>query len=169
MSALRTVARAFDYPGPDALDRLRLDVRTISDRSVRGAMVLFVEAIGSLSLAQWEELHTRTLDLSPLFVPYVGHVMWGENYHRGAFMADLQAAIRDSNVDQGGELPDHIAPALRLLDAGAAPSELMEVFDRAIGEMQKQLKKAERTNPYLHLLNAAAAAVAATTKEGASL
>ena len=169
MSDLDIVARGFDYPSPGSLNRLRLDLESVDDRSVRAAMAGFVSAVEALSLGEWEELHTRTVDLSPLFVPYVGHVMWGENYRRGAFMADLQAVIRDSGTDAGGELPDHLAPALRLLAADLAPADLIEVFPDAIAEMRSQLKKAERANPYRHLLDAAAAAVSARMREGARL
>ena len=40
----------------------------------------------------------------------LGHVVWGENYRRGAFMADLNAAMREAGVALHGELPDHLQP-----------------------------------------------------------
>ena len=52
----------------------------------------FLDEVGSLTLGEWEELHTATLDLSAPFVPYVGHVIWGDDYRRGEFMADLVGA-----------------------------------------------------------------------------
>ena len=67
-------------------------------RPVRHAMENFLSQIGSKELSEWEELHTATVDLSPKFVPYVGHAVWGENYRRGSFMADLSRAMRDDGV-----------------------------------------------------------------------
>ena len=154
------VATAFRYPGPDRLDALETAVRSIEDPTVRREMETFAEHIGRLSLAEWEELHTDTLDLSPLFVPYVGHVVWGENYRRGAFMADLSRSMGESGIDTAGELPDHVEPILRYVDTVDDPMvDLIEVLPQAIGRMIKELRSADKKNPYLHVLAAAAAAV----------
>ena len=40
----------------------------------------FHDAVVQLSLGEWEELHTATIDLTPQFIPYVGDVAWGENF-----------------------------------------------------------------------------------------
>jgi nitrate reductase delta subunit len=123
-------------------------------------MVKFVDAIGRLTLEQWEELHTVTLDLSPLFVPYVGHVVWGENYRRGAFMADLARAQTAAGVDAAGELPDHLEPILRYLDAGPSPmSDLVEILPQALARMIGDLHSADAKNPYRHVLRAVSAVI----------
>ncbi|MEN8115118.1 MAG: nitrate reductase, partial [Actinomycetota bacterium] len=108
--------------------------------------------------AEWEELHTRSLDLSPLFVPYVGWVTWGENYHRGAFMAEMKAALDEEGVEMNGELPDHLDPVLRYLAVADPPiPSLVEVFPTAVATMTKKLKETDDVSPYLHLLKAIAA------------
>ncbi len=166
---LMVVADGFSYPGPDSLKHLSAEVETLGAGPVRTAMVRFVGALDGVELGEWEELHTRTLDLSPLFVPYVGHVAWGENYRRGAFMADLQRAMFGAGVDKGGELPDHIAPILRLVAAaGEVPDDLIEVLPSAVAAMQDDLKKADSSNPYRHLLAAVGAAVKAHIPQGAT-
>jgi nitrate reductase delta subunit len=93
-----------------------------------------------------------------MFVPYVGHVAWGENYRRGEFMADLVGEMRNADVPLGGELPDHIAPLLRYLARTDEPFEdLVEVLPGAAATMQETLKEASARNPYLHLLAATVA------------
>lgn len=155
MGDARLVAAGFRYPGPGWLEVLEESVARIGGSATRQEMVRFLDAIRGMSLAEWEELHTITLDLSPLFVPYVGHAVWGESYRRGAFMADLARAHAETGTDLGGELPDHVEPVLRYLDGAAAPlGDLVEVLPTAVMKMEKELRKADRHNPYMHLLAA---------------
>jgi len=120
----------------------------------------FVDAVEQLSLGEWEELHTRTLDLSPLFIPYVGYVLWGENYRRGEFMADLKRDMERLGVDLKGELPDHLDPVLRYLEVSTEPlPDLIVDLPKAIDMMRTTLKKAASDNPYRHLLAATASFV----------
>lgn len=161
MGAATTIALCFSYPNDERAGELRSAVAELADGKVRSNLERFVGAVEQLPLGEWEELHTRTLDLSPQFVPYVGHVVWGESYKRGAFMAELKRAMVASGVDLDGELPDHLAPILRYLEASRVPhEELVEVLPKAVTAMSKELKKSDATNPYRHVLAAARAQVA---------
>lgn len=164
MGAAGVVAEGFAYPGPGHLEQLADAVGTLESGPVRRNMERFTAAVSELELGEWEELHTATCDLSPQFVPYVGHVVWGENYRRGEFMADLKVDMEAHGVELRGELPDHIEVVLRYIDAlardGAEPREdLMEVLPDAVASMSHTLAKASSKNPYRHLLAATAAAV----------
>jgi nitrate reductase delta subunit len=150
------------------MESLEAGAASLDPGSMRDELTRFCEAIKELDLSGWEELHTRTLDLSPLFVPYVGHVTWGENYRRGVFMADMQRAQWDAGIDQGGELPDHLQPILRYLAVATdPPDDLVEILPAALAAMRTTLKKADRGNPYRHLLAAIEGAVTAALPEGA--
>lgn len=166
---LSAVCLAFEYPGPGSAASLDRVIAELPAGNVRSELGSFATAVAALSLGGWEELHTRTLDLSPLFVPYVGHVTWGESYRRGAFMAELQRAQLDAGVDQRGELPDHIVPILAFLDAGGSMPDLVEVLPDAVGAMRKDLRKAEPDNPYRFVLAAVAAAVESHLSRGATV
>jgi len=149
------VAQGFSYPSPGHLEAVVAAVDGLADGPVRRRMKSFIAGFEGLALWEWEEIHTRTLDLDPLFVPYVGHKAFGETYRRGELMATLKGAQREAGVDAGGELPDHIAPVLMYLDATEEPHEdLQEILPKAVQEMQKELKKADPDNPYRHLLEA---------------
>lgn len=151
------VASAYRYPSPSALQPLRASVDELHG-VVQRHMRRFVDEIGSLTVGEWEELHTATLDLSPLFIPYVGHVVWGENYRRGEFMADLKGAMTRAGVDLGGELPDHIEPILRYLATDPEPlADLVEALPGAVSTMEKTLETAAPDSPYRHLLAATVA------------
>lgn len=167
MRQLDTVALALRYPTTDSAAVLEAELDRLPEGRVRKELGRFVSAVSRLSLGAWEELHTRTLDLSPLFVPYVGHVAWGENYRRGAFMAELKAAQDDAGVDRHGELPDHLDPVLRMVPHVELIPDLEEVLERSVAQMRKDLAKAERDNPYRHVLAAASAAIAEREKANA--
>jgi len=168
MEQAEVVALGFRYPFPGAREELDSAVAGLAEGPVRREMERFSKAVGRLELAEWEELHTRTLDLSPLFVPYVGHAMWGESYRRGAFMADLKAEMTRVGVDAGGELPDHLEPVLRYLAvAESLPPDLEAALPAAVAAMGGELEKAEPGNPYRHLLAAVRRLVARQGQSGA--
>ncbi|NQV06134.1 nitrate reductase [bacterium] len=155
MGAAAVVACGFQYPGPGHRETVTAAVAELADGPVRKRMQSFLRAIESLTLSEWEEIHTNTLDLSPLFAPYVGHMAFGETYRRGELMANLKRAQTEAGVDSGGELPDHLVPVLLHLDAtGGLHPDLTAVLPDAVKKMKKELKKADSDNPYRHLLDA---------------
>ncbi len=172
MGALAALADAFRYPAPDRLAELQQGAAELAETAdVGGPFAAFLDEVSRLTLAEWEELHTRTLDLSPPVALYVGHAIWGESYKRGEFMASLKRAEDAAGVDPDGELPDHLMPVLRYLDVAAEPlPELLEAIGPALQRMRRDLEKAEPENPYVRLLDAirAAARIAVDAPVGAS-
>ncbi len=155
MLAPEVIALGYRYPNPFHFGELEEAAETSLRGVVRHHMDEFLTEIETLELGKWEELHTATLDLEPKFVPYVGHVAWGENYRRGEFMADLKRDMERCGVDLLGELPDHIEPILRYLAATNAPlPDLLEVLGESVSTMRSTLVKADSHNPYRHLLSA---------------
>ena len=167
--ACAILAGAFSYPAPGRLDNLKQGAAAWPPAEPgRDAFGRFVAAVERLSLGEWEELHTRTLDLNPPAAPYVGYQTWGDSYHRGAFMAKMNRALAEAAVDREGELPDHLAPCLRYLAVATDPlPELLEVFGPALERILAALREAEPANPYAHLLQAAQAATEGLRKEAA--
>lgn len=153
------VALGYRYPTESSHSTLVTAMTDLEGKVGRG-MQRFVDRVGQLTIGEWEELHTRTLDLSPLFIPYVGYVLWGENYRRGEFMADLKRDMERLGVDLKGELPDHLDPILRYLEVATDPlNDLIVDLPKAIDMMRTTLKKADSDNPYRHLLAATASYV----------
>jgi nitrate reductase delta subunit len=158
-SAFDLLADAFDYPQPGQLAALEAELENLTAEQFstgqRQALVSFLGHIRTLKLGEWEELHTRTLDLNPPAAPYVGFQTWGESYQRGEFMAAMSRELTVAGVDTDGELPDHLAPVLRYLGRSAAPlPELLRVLDPAILRILATLRSADPSNPYIHLLEA---------------
>jgi len=155
MGAMGLLAEALRYPAPGRIEMLQAGMMELAAGPVKKHFGRFLEHVQDLSLGEWEELHTRTLDLNPPAAPYVGFQAWGESYKRGNFMALLNRALQALGVESEGELPDHLVPILRYLEATAEPiPELVEVLKPALEKMTRELRKAEATNPYIHLLEA---------------
>ncbi len=155
MTGFDAVALALRYPEPGSIDQVRAKWESLPAGGTRKHLLKFLAEIEKLDLAGWEELHTRTLDLAPIFAPYVGYVIWGDSYQRGEFMAEMKGAQDEAGIERYGELPDHLDPIARYLAVVDEPSPwLVELFPKAIGEMKKTLKAAEKDNPYRHVLRA---------------
>jgi nitrate reductase delta subunit len=149
------LAEAFRYPQPGLLEQLEAGLAEAGKESARGGLATFVKKVGALSLSEWEELATRTLDLSPAAAPYVGFQIWGESYQRGEFMAKLNRAMAELDIDPEGELPDHLVPILRYLAVAEQPiPELNENFEAAVKRMISILREKDKSNPYIHLFEA---------------
>lgn len=155
MHPATVVAMGYRYPHVSAAAELDAAITSWLSGSVEAHMRRFHDAVVELELGEWEELHTATIDLTPQFIPYVGDVAWGENYRRGAFMADLKVAMERCGVELGGELPDHIEPVLRYLAVADEPlDDLVDVLPSAVATMKQVLHTASPDNPYRHLLAA---------------
>ncbi len=155
MGILGVLAEAFTYPHPALLESLEAGLRDAGKTPADSGLQAFVKKIGALPLADWEELATRTLDLSPAAAPYVGFQIWGESYQRCEFMSKLNRAMAELDIDPAGELPDHLVPVLRYLDRANRPiPELTEKFQAALERMAATLREKDRSNPYLELLDA---------------
>lgn len=159
MGQFGLLAEALRYPAPGRLAILTQNGMVLADESCKTAYSRFISRISQLSLGDWEELHTRTLDLNPPAAPYIGYQTWGDNYQRGAFMSMMNRAIAAHQVDSEGELPDHLIPVLRLIEALDEPlDELIEVLSPAVDRIHAALEKADPTNPYVNLMQAIAIA-----------
>jgi nitrate reductase delta subunit len=155
MGTFNILAEAFRYPAPGLLKILEANQAHIAERQIQTSYTSFLRQTKTLSLTEWEELYTRTLDLSPAVAPYIGFQMWGEGYQRGSFMALMNHAMQMEAIETEGELPDHLIPVLRYLEVAAhPPAELLEALKPAVKRMRAVLHKADPDNPYNHLLQA---------------
>ena len=155
MGEMAIIAEAFCYPAPGSLERLEIGWQNLPASAAKDDLGAFLKRIQQLTLGEWEELHTRTLDLNPPAAPYLGYQTWGESYQRGNFMARLNREYMEMGVSLQGELPDHLMPVLRYLDSTTQPlPELTEILEPAVRKISKGLQKSDPDNPYLHLLKA---------------
>jgi nitrate reductase assembly molybdenum cofactor insertion protein NarJ len=135
---LCAIARALRYPtGPP----LRLEFAAE-----------FFDETAHVGRRGLEELYTTTFDLNPVATLEVGWHLWGEQYERGRFLADLRALQASLGIDSGCELPDHLTVLLPTV-AASDNENLRAHCAKAIEKILKPLE--EHGNPYRHLLRAA--------------
>jgi len=155
MSIHALLAEAFRYPHPGLAELLETGLVEVDRGPARNAVAKFINKVGALSLSEWEELYTRTLDLSPEVAPYIAFQVWGESYQRGEFMSKMNRALFEQGIQTEGELPDHLIPVLRYLSVTDSPfPELLEHFEPAVRRMAAVLREKDSKNPYNHLFSA---------------
>jgi nitrate reductase delta subunit len=160
MGVFNQLAIAFQYPTTKSFEQLENNMEEFADGPIKSSYVLFWNKIRNLSLSQFEELYTRTLDLNPSAAPYIGFQIWGESYQRGEFLALMNHALRNAEVDLHGELSDHLLPVLNYLETSNNPvPELIEVLQPAVTRMQMVLRKGQEDNPYVQLFEAVLEAI----------
>jgi len=112
----------------------------------------FFDEVAHVDASGLEELYTRTFDLNPVATLEAGWHLWGEQYERGRFLADLRPLQASLGIDSGCELPDHLTVLLPTV-AATRTAELRENCTKAIDKILIPLE--EHGNPYRHLLRAA--------------
>ena len=155
----RIFAYLLRYPQPgmeklvvQLLDRLPPCTSPAVERL--GCFKRFVE---HASLAEMEEIYTRTFDLQGLCYPYIGQYLFGQTYQRSQFMARLNHEYFSRGILAGNELPDHAAVILEFLASGDGDefSQVLvsEGLIPALRSMVEALRQNDK-NPYGLLIEA---------------
>jgi nitrate reductase delta subunit len=122
----------------------------------------FLDEIRRVAPEGMEELYTRTFDLNPVATLEVGWHLWGEQYERGRFLADLRSLQEELSIEAGSELPDHLTSLLPMLATMSEPSALAKKILPALEKIAKPLD--EQGNPYRHLIGAVKTALSEGAK-----
>lgn len=154
--AYETIATLLEYPEPkwfSGLERFNAVVEN-ENSEYRSNFCEFRSKVESLSVVALQELYTQTFDLNPVCTLEVGYHLFGENYKRGIFLANLRETESPFELGQDRQLPDYLPVLLRLLER-LEPSEIrhdliVECLLPALHKMIDALEKAK--NPYGYLL-----------------
>jgi nitrate reductase molybdenum cofactor assembly chaperone len=151
-----SLAGLLDYPVADWQSRCDecKELLTAESESFVSQFALFASEIERLSLSELQEVYTRTFDLSPVCALDIGYHLFGENYKRGVFLANLRETEAPFDLGQEHQLPDYLPVLLRLLTK-LTDEELRSalIVDCMIPALEKMLKTlGEGENPYRHLI-----------------
>ena len=157
-SIYESLAGLLDYPGANWCSLIESCRELDSEEMPESpdAFSSFREAVTRLSLSDLQELYTRTFDLSPVCALDIGYHLFGENYKRGVFLANLRETEAPFDLGQEHQLPDYLPVLLRLLTK-LADEDLRSalIVDCMIPALEKMLKTlGEGENPYRHLIAA---------------
>lgn len=157
-SIYENLADLLDYPVADWQSRCDecKELLTAESGSFVSQFSLFASETERLSLNELQELYTRTFDLSPVCALDIGYHLFGENYKRGVFLANLRETEAPFDLGQEHQLPDYLPVLLRLLtkldDEDLRSALIVDCMIPALEKMLKTLSEGE--NPYRHLIAA---------------
>ena len=122
------------------------------------ALAPFIEFLGDQTAEKMEELYASTFDNSQTAALELGWHVFGETYDRGAFLVRMRALLRDNDVAEGSELPDHLSLALMAMsrcDEAEALALAKDIVAPAVEKVCVSL--AAGGNPYEAVMDAVVA------------
>lgn len=161
IALLDSFATILSYPKDEYVQRVEHCRANLAENSSTEAtealaqLDTFREAIRGCSIADLEELYTRTFDINPVSSLEVGWHLHGETYERGKFLVAMRDLLRRCGVEESSELPDHLTHVL--MAVGRMREEEAEEFvgRRLLVALDKMLEGfAGKGNPYEHVLRA---------------
>jgi nitrate reductase molybdenum cofactor assembly chaperone NarJ/NarW len=152
----KNLATLLEYPGCGWQSQLQLCARQL--RAEHPAIIPLVEEFlvffQELPVSAVQEKYTQTFDLNPVCTLEVGYHLFGENYKRGLFLANLRETESAFELGQDGQLPDYLPVMLRLLDR-LEDEELRSaiIFECMIPALTKMIEATKTADsPYGNLL-----------------
>jgi nitrate reductase delta subunit len=120
--ACELLARIIEYPTAHLLDDVEHCIALLAGvcPEAAGCLSEFRDRLQPLAAGDIEEAYTRLFDFQPDHSLYIGHHLFGEDWRRSMFMAELNHWYGEAGFSSGIEMPDHIAILLRFL--GRAPN-----------------------------------------------
>src|SRR5690606_20722080 len=114
-----TLCEAFShllsYPGQDYKSWLELCLAEFDDTSIRETLGAFVEVVRTEPLTTLEERFVATFEMTTKRPLEIGWHLYGEQYKRGEFLVKMRNMLREHQVEESQELPDHLSHCLKLL------------------------------------------------------
>lgn len=142
------LAAVFAHPGPSYLTDLTRAIDAVEHEHPKAAEQLreLERHLPKGDPLKLEELFTRTFDVQPITSLDVGYTLFGEDYKRGALLANLSREHTMAKNDCGAELADNLTNVLRLLPRMVDPAirdEFVHVLlGRAVQEMIREFEPA---------------------------
>ncbi|RKZ60117.1 MAG: hypothetical protein DRR08_12145 [Candidatus Parabeggiatoa sp. nov. 2] len=157
----RCLSSLLDYPTPNLVEQTRQGIDLLKKDYPQSAqqMASFLSFVESTPLGRLEEVYTGTFDINPACHIFAGHILFGESFKRGAFMARLTEEYQKREFETGKELADHIPLLLKLLGT-LEPNDTFAkdlISDCLIPVFQKMNANFEEDsqNPYVPVLRSA--------------
>ncbi len=158
MAILELFAKILDYPDlrPDCAVEECLAALGPENNHVAALLRHFQASQSFMGIGQLQELYTGTFDMVPDCSLNLGYQLFGDDWRRSTFLADLAGRYRAYGVPAGKELPDHLCLILRYLAKRGDENERAQLSGEclvpALVRLLKEIRK--RDNPYEAALEA---------------
>ncbi len=157
----RCLGNLLDYPTFNLAEQTRqyIDLLKTDYPDSSAQMASFLTFVESKPLGPLEEVYTGTFDINPACHIFAGHLLFGESFKRGAFMAKLEEEYQKHDFDKGKELADHVPVLFKFL-AELPPNEpfVNELISDCLIPVFKKMNsnfKDKSSNPYLPVVRSA--------------
>lgn len=149
------LGRLLTYPTPESSEMARSCAPSAEAHcsGASAALSRFSRMLDTLGQDGREELYVATFDVNAICCLEIGFAMFGEDYKRGQFMAEMKNLYAKHGVSCGTELPDFLPNVLKLvtkLPFGDAAEITNTVTLPALDKMISGFSDPE--NPYRDLL-----------------
>ncbi len=165
------LSQFLEYPAGCFREELTEFLPMIKERFPEAASYLetYMQGVKDLALTEVEELYTRTFDINPACTLELGWILYGQQYERGAFLVRMRELLRSHEVEERGELPDHLTYVLRALSRMAENEALAFCQKEVLPAVTKMREGfADSDNPYTSVLEAVLSALSHFAKSGGS-
>lgn len=157
-NAYQLFADVLDYPRQSVGEATKKCVAMIAAECPEAGEKLkdFEMASAASELTHLQELYTKSFDLQPDCTLNASYHLFGDDWRRSMFLAELKGIYESNSFQTGNELPDHLCLILRFI-ALNGPGEQTDELEQecvvpAIRRMLSTLKPGD--NPYKHALEA---------------
>ncbi|HJM39792.1 MAG: molecular chaperone TorD family protein [Planctomycetota bacterium] len=151
------LSKLVTYPRPGFGEAAEEWIAVVANASevAKEALQPFTEFLKGKSDEEMEELFARTFDNSASAALETGWHVFGEAYERGGFLVKMRELLRENEITEGSELPDHLCHVMAVLARcdDVIASELSQ--NVAIPAVKKIcVSLAANDNPYEPVLDA---------------
>ena len=150
------LAGLLEYPGDDWAERLERAEKLCLPGNSHGLLRAFLREVQSTPVPLLQECYTQIFDLNPVCTLEAGYHLFGENYKRGLFLANLSETERRHDLALNGQLPDYLPALLILLDRMPESELRADLISQcmvpALEKMSQALSKS--ASPYAHVIAA---------------
>ncbi|MEW6752804.1 MAG: nitrate reductase molybdenum cofactor assembly chaperone [Candidatus Latescibacterota bacterium] len=159
--ACDALARLVSYPGPTLHADLAACGASLGgstddqEREAAEALARFGAHIATRSTTEVEEVYTWAFDFDPKCTLEIGWHLFGEEYARGALLVRLRELLRQHDIPETAELPDHLVHVLPVL-ARLEPEQASALATACVLPALEKIVAglAATGNPYEHLVQA---------------
>lgn len=162
-SVFEDLAAMYRYPEHGIAEQALAIQATVDLAAPEAAADLrpWTEWVRDSSFEEVQELFIRAFDMNPSGCPEIGWHLFGENYERGELLVEMRSLLRELEIPETMELPDHLCHVLPVLARDRA-GDAQPLARRLLAPaLQKMLEGHSKEGPVRALLAGTLALVVA--------
>ncbi|MEE8418032.1 MAG: molecular chaperone TorD family protein, partial [candidate division Zixibacteria bacterium] len=105
------------YPDVNLKESVAGCVKTLKENGSAAVPLIeeFSNYVQTATVADMQEIYTQTFEFNKERALEVGWHLFGERYERGTFIVKMRQTLRELNLAESTELPDHLTHVLAAL------------------------------------------------------